>query len=90
MQFHLCSNCLDNDAKPFPIGFMQGGQRDQYQPTHDLCPTCSTALKDGDFRTFSARFTSERTIKARQDAPEKTHATGGRIKDISLYAPGTK
>lgn len=60
---NICIWCLeDTSAKPTPIGFERGSQRDPYRETLLLCNSCSTALLAGDVKTFHSRYQGEKLI----------------------------
>jgi hypothetical protein len=59
----LCENCLEDGAMGTPFGPNKGDQRESYQDSLYLCPSCRGALLKHDFYTFNSRFTLERTIR---------------------------
>lgn len=71
---HLCLNCLEPGAKPYPVGHEKGHQRDPYHSTIDLCDQCKVPLENGDITRFHERYVSSREIERK--VPDDSHSSG--------------
>ena len=58
----LCSNCLADGGKGYPIGNDKGSQRDPYREFVVLCEPCREALEAGNFAVLHERYAAERLI----------------------------
>lgn len=69
----LCDNCLGDvepEARPFPIGWDRGSQRDPFQLSLDLCLGCQATLggrpnEEGlvlDLAAFHSRWAAGREV----------------------------
>ena len=67
-RLHLCANCLDIDAVPYPIGYEKGDQRDPVRTVIELCVTCVGYLEDGDFVALREYGRDERVVKVKDNS----------------------